>query len=427
MASTLTSTSTSCPSDHLGWASVPLDVLFVILNKLSEYVDHVRVAGVCKGWRSIAKLYNNSTQRWHRVLPPMLLFPENSKGKSRNIHSRTKMRGVLYGVSEGKTYENIQLSLPSLISRTKTKRYFFGCGHGWLAQVEHRPQCHITLLNPFRKFEIVSLPPLDIDAGSFAPQKVKNIKVILSAVPNLNRDNYVVVAFSMYGKNRIAFFKGGQKDWTYTFGPYRFIDTIFCKGDLYAVECSGSTLRVSVFNVQSIFAKKAHSWQKPMARLVIETPRFSRFGYLVESTLGNLFYIQKRWRPENGRIPRNDKRPPAKVMFSVYELAFSIDEGQLMAEAVEVTSIGDEVLFVGDNQTSASVLASYFPGCQRNSIYYADAVLNFAAGPFRRYSVVPFDMGIFNLDEKETTLEYNYKKKRWKPYILWLTPPVEGL
>ncbi|CAN6541043.1 unnamed protein product [Malus baccata var. baccata] len=315
MASTLTSTSTSCPSDHLGWASVPLDVLFVILNKLSEYVDHVRVAGVFKGWRSIAKLYNNSTQRWHRVLPPMLLFPENSKGKSRNIHSRTKMRGVLYGVSEGKTYENIQLSLPSLISRTKTKRYFFGCGHGWLAQVEHRPQCHITLLNPFRKFESVSLPPLDIDAGSFAPQKVKNIKVILSAVPNLNRDNYVVVAFSMYGKNRIAFFKGGQKDWTYTFGPYRFIDAIFCKGDLYAVECSGSTLRVSVFNVQSIFAKKAHSWQKPMARLVIETPRFSRFGYLVESTLGNLFYIQKRWRPENGRIPRNDKRPPAKTSY----------------------------------------------------------------------------------------------------------------
>ncbi|KAM1072670.1 hypothetical protein FF1_017899 [Malus domestica] len=98
-----------------------------------------------------------------------------------------------------------------------------------------------------------------------------------------------------------------------------------------------------------------------------------------------------------------------------------------MAEAVEVTSIGDEVLFVGDNKTSASVLASDFPGCQRNSIYDADAVLDFAAGPFRRFSVVPFDMGIFNLDEKETTLEYNYKKNRWKPYILWLTPPVEGL
>lgn len=62
------------------------------------------------------------------------------------------------------------------------------------------------------KFEVVSLPPLP-RLGSFLSRKNDNtkLKVVLSAVPNLDRDNFVVVAFYINEKSKIAFFKGGQK------------------------------------------------------------------------------------------------------------------------------------------------------------------------------------------------------------------------
>lgn len=48
-------------------ASLPLDVMFLILHKLFEPTDHhVRFNAVCKGWNSLAKDYcKNSTRGSH--------------------------------------------------------------------------------------------------------------------------------------------------------------------------------------------------------------------------------------------------------------------------------------------------------------------------------------------------------------------------
>lgn len=44
------------------WASLPLPVVFLVLDKMLEPIDHVHFAAVCKEWRALAKDYNHATQ-----------------------------------------------------------------------------------------------------------------------------------------------------------------------------------------------------------------------------------------------------------------------------------------------------------------------------------------------------------------------------
>lgn len=63
------------------------------------------------------------------------------------------------------------------------------------------------------------------------------------------------------------------------------------------------------------------------------------------------------------------KEKPASSKFMVCKLVLDDDNGFVVGE-VEVQSIVDDALFLGDNSPSVSVLASYYPGCQPNCIYF---------------------------------------------------------
>ncbi|KAI5353391.1 hypothetical protein L3X38_006284 [Prunus dulcis] len=82
------------------WASLPLPVVFFVLDKMLEPIDHVHFAAVCKEWRALAKDYNHATQRWRQLLP-MLMIPTRSQ----------EIKRRMYSVAEGKMY-NIELPVP---------------------------------------------------------------------------------------------------------------------------------------------------------------------------------------------------------------------------------------------------------------------------------------------------------------------------
>ncbi|BFG17314.1 hypothetical protein CerSpe_035880 [Prunus speciosa] len=63
------------------------------------------------------------------------------------------------------------------------------------------------------------------------------------------------------------------------------------------------------------------------------------------------------------------------VSFMVFKLVLNEDDGSVM-QHVQLKNIKDEALFVGTNH-SVSVLASNFPKCQLNSIYYTDDWIDF--------------------------------------------------
>ncbi|KAM5557915.1 hypothetical protein ABKV19_024976 [Rosa sericea] len=139
--------------------------------------------------------------------------------------------------------------------------------------------------------------------------------------------------------------------------------------------------------------------------------------YLVESTKGDLFHA-RRLRLYGIGIDCHTLET-----FEVGRLVF--DEENDIVEHVRVRSIGDEAFFVGDNH-SVSVLASNFPGCQPNSIYYTDDLTFFKPfGPAD--DLEPCDeIGIFNLNDNTVT-PYKSLSINWplrKPPALWIVPSI---
>ncbi|KAL6293413.1 hypothetical protein ACE6H2_001555 [Prunus campanulata] len=392
------------------WASLP--ILFLILDNLRERPDHIRVAAVCKQWRVAAKEYNRVRKRWQRELLPMLLVPTatGSKGKLK-----------LYSFPRGET-SDIELSVPcNMISMCH--------GHGWLAtmdvlekqmivpkskffwnqQLELRKQelWTITLVNPFRKAAApIRLPHLDFCYRRHASEsqcldvlrkyfkgiKPKGIpKVILSEDPTLNPDSYMVVALYR-DQSRLAFTKGGRKYWTQFCTQCQCImDAMFHKSLVFAVLERGNIISLDI-NRWSMKTKYFNLGELPFESSADE-------AYLVESTKGDLLHVR--------RLPKDDHGDCGE-RFMVYKLVFNERGGSV--QQVEMKSIGDEVMFLSENG-SISVLASNFPQCQPNSIYYMD---------FRW----PTEISNFNLED-ETITRYRYSSDI-SP-ALWIVDMFNGL
>lgn len=147
--------------------SLVADVVFHILDKLLEPIDHFCFAAVCEEWRCVAKDYNQPWWRSKAQLLPMLMMPPNgtandSSSEQQQQQTKKRLHRLLYSVSERKSY-NIRLAVPYNDK---------GCGssYGWLVstnksiieigQSEVEVIHHITLRNPFRKaLEAIHLPP----------------------------------------------------------------------------------------------------------------------------------------------------------------------------------------------------------------------------------------------------------------------------
>ncbi|XP_021801753.1 probable F-box protein At1g44080 [Prunus avium] len=404
------------------WASLPLLPVFLILDNLFEPIDHVSFAAVCKQWRSLAKDYNQATQRWrHNNLLPMLLIPneyerQGSGSKNSRHITKTNHRKALYSIAEGKIYNNIGLEVPF-------KKRSCGSSHCWFATIESVTDQGpiIALRDPFRNpASPILLPLLDVrdrnHGTCFFEFYIR--KVILSADPVLNPDNYAVVAI-FRKSNLFAFIhmKRGQcqKDWTLIRTPCPVTDVISYKNQVYLVEYQGDIMSLDVDN-------------QACSRIRIKplTPLFENFRthgstrYLVESTKGDLMHIVRVCKQTQGAY--------MNVMtesFRVYKAVFDDKDGSILQQ-VEVKSIGDDAFFIGDNH-SVSVLASNFHGCQSNSIYYTH---DFSSSYYtHRYDFR--DMGIFNLESGTITQHFSLG-----PYsdlqgyiqpVVWVVPQFNGL
>ncbi|KAL6192847.1 hypothetical protein ACLB2K_033933 [Fragaria x ananassa] len=233
------------------------DLLFLVLDKLLEPIDHVRCAAVCKQWQSLGKEYNLATQRWSRVAPMLMISGRSSTS--------------MFSVSEGKSYiKNVQL--PNKHNR------ICGSSHGWLAIVDKTSQ-DITLVNPFAQ----AMVPINL------PHFKENVsKVILSADPALNPTSYMVVA--IYNSTKLAVLRGGEQHWNCIRLPDKLFDSltdvIIYKGQIYAVSVCGKIVSI---NVNNCVINSSHSQESLDVRVFMTRSRKFRFrecdeAYLVEST-----------------------------------------------------------------------------------------------------------------------------------------------
>ena len=380
------------------WAYLPVPALKLILDELVELVDHIWFGAVCKNWCSVAKCYHQSREPGSKVLP-MLMIP--TKRKSRKKRS-------LYGISSKKVYP-FQLPLPY-------SRRCCGSTYGWIATVDRRNV--ITLFNPFKNVAPISLPRInrgDVWDDTFYERNIH--KVTLSADPATNPDDYVVATVHNQCCH-LAFIKAGQKCWTYIDyvdkGLKCFNDITFYKGLIYAV---GRWEGIVSFDLR--YSNDPSGSETIVPNILspqIFGGSYSGRAYLVKSLEGELWMVRRFL----GFCPGEDYHSSRTKSFKVYKLEVDAQGGKLL-DKLELKSLGDNILFVGDND-SISVSASYFSSClQKDSIYYTDD-FNDELIP---YQSGPFDLGFYNVKDGSFGQHYAYNPsfKRMPP-PLWVLPPL---
>ncbi|KAH0994319.1 hypothetical protein GBA52_018183 [Prunus armeniaca] len=433
------------------WASLPLLVVFLVLDKLMEPIDHVRFAAVCKEWSCLAKDYNRSTQRWS----PMLMIPTQLAKSNQTL---------VYSDFEGKIYKNIQgIELPEPMPKTEIthiynpiyNRHCCSAGYGWLAIVDcyyhyqggnRHHRVIITLSNPFSSSKAVppshiSLPPLESKDILFALSSGREVetraKVMLSADPALNPDSYAVIAF--FPGDFHIFYTGarfteeGRSIWrNHRNASFQFYDAIFYKGLVYAADHVRGSIHSFDLNLmmEEIFDYSRTCFPAQPYYDMFEHHPFCP-PYVVKSTKGDLLHVVRfcELKKEDGSSSSSSSSSSRGEYITTHFMVFKVPpfndeecESYESGEYVELESLGDEALFVGDNY-SVSVLASKFGGCQPNCIYFTDDSIN-----FRQNASIACDMGIFNLEDG--TIARHCPPSCWEkgmPTPFWITPPFRGL
>ncbi|XP_059636518.1 F-box protein SKIP23-like [Cornus florida] len=383
------------------WTELPPELLETIAGKLTILIDYIRCRAVCVKWRS-------SIPRTPLHLPcqlPWLMLPPP---RTHQTHRRS-----FFNLSTNKTH---RLDLPEI----PYHRRRCGSSHGWLVFLHESPE--IYLLNPFTRSKI-HLPPLstfpnvigfnfsDIGreyslrspAGVVYTCNLKDMrnnfikKVILSSSPSNDSDFVALAILNRTGD--LAFCKKGDKSWRCIEGSESYCeDVIYYNGLFYAVDKYGA---IAICDVCG---------PSPRVSIMDTPPQFGGdMQYLVRSM--NQFLLVTRYLDTEYDEDLFEIFVYKTVLFKVYRLNLSNSNWE------EVTNLGDQMLFLGEN-SSFALSASDFPGCEGNCIYYTDdySESNYDDAPWDH------DLGIYNLEDGTIeTFPCYHSPSGWPPPI-WITP-----
>ncbi|KAK8602393.1 hypothetical protein V6N12_052202 [Hibiscus sabdariffa] len=370
-------------------------------------VSKVSFGAVSRHWHSVFNAFLDHKRRSSRNPVPLLLILSSEESIIYSLQTKSKVSEIEF-------------------PKSCTWRCYGSC-YDWLVTVDER--LIITLSNPFKKVSSISLPHFDV--LSIVNYRYQIVKVVLSDDPLLHPDDYLVVI--IYNPhNRLAILKSGQKYWTHIeTGEVGFTDVIFHKSLVYAIGQWNSFGFIDVSGLRS----GETSWS-PKFKLLVPDNRYTR-SYLVESSMGNLYCIQRSVRNydllnSRGMIyfegPRciNDPEVLSEVgtpcftkRFRVFKLVLDDENGELL-EKKEVNHMDGDIVFVGNNGTLA-VSALDFPEGQPDSIYFTDD--NFT-DEVQYEPFGPQDNGIFHLKHINFEKYYQFKSsdKDHPPYI-WILAP----
>ncbi|KAK9273461.1 hypothetical protein L1049_018271 [Liquidambar formosana] len=338
------------------WSRLPKKLLEMIAAELEDcIVDYIQFGAVCSSWRSIA------VEKRHQInsQTPWLLFPISPIEKTHyDSYTRPdkKTRYGLLNLSNEKVYF---LDLPKEISNT---HFCIGAYQSWLLMSDEDNMSF--LLNPFTGSQV------QIPWKKIAVLSVSKFVFSSSLATHTMEEDFTVMA--IHGsKKKLAFCKPGDENWTRIEGdndPY--VDLMYYEGQFYALDQNGGVIVV------------CFGGPSPSTKLIKiqEAGSSSRYhldyNYLVGSC-GKLLLVK--------RIYNMDQT----IGFKVFELDTS------NRELVEVSQLGDRVLFVGDN-FSTSILSLNSSKCRGNCIYFADY--------YKKFPLVFHDIAAFDLCD--TSIEH---------------------
>ncbi|CAN6581038.1 unnamed protein product [Malus baccata var. baccata] len=277
---------------------------------------------------------------------------------------------VLWDAMNNKVFD-LQLKL--------SNKRFCGSSKGWLIAVDQSQT--ITLTNPLPRHKgrrmkdnsIIRLPPLTPQGEDelLMYPSICNYgvyKATISADPILFAQDCIVLVI-YEDLLHLAFIKLKDTRWTYVDRRWKMLEDVVCFQDNFYLD-----------NRRTLLS----------------------------------FHLTRRSHTKVSLIARAKK--PEDPCFKTY-LVNSNEEKLLMCEWIAMDTLLDAALFLGD-KSSVCVLASKFPGCQANCIYYnhdADR-MSFDVGPYG-----PHDFGISKPYTKDVMA---FVKNNRNPPI-WIVPTLQ--
>ncbi|KAK9286207.1 hypothetical protein L1049_014591 [Liquidambar formosana] len=344
------------------WSQLPKELLDVIAQRLQTPFDILRFRSVCSTWRSAVRPKPRRLPNRFPILP--------NDGISNTTWGFFLSKRTIFrlGFLEN-SRENPTTTPPS-------------DPNGWLIKIEEANPDRMHLLNPLSRCEFKPLPtnfPRVLDLLKFSVSELGQEYVLqymnyrpsatsMGDAANLymekvvfcpefcprsgSIDGYVLLTIHVSGK--LTMFKSGEKKWTVIDDmPSPYDDVVLFDGKFYAVDSTGRTVVVGLSSTVTLVAKSVFGGDKK---------------YLVES--GGALLLVDMYLSMDPEEDLGDGQIALYISERIVRFkVFRLDENE--QKWVEVKSIGDRVLFLGDNSTF-SASASDFSGCKGNCIYFTD-------------------------------------------------------
>ncbi|KAL6214100.1 hypothetical protein ACLB2K_013538 [Fragaria x ananassa] len=359
------------------WSLLPKELLEDVAKRLGSPFYLLRLRSVCASWRS--------------SFPP----------RPRRFPFLTN-----YGISDSTLGFHLSKRTVFLLAPPKSP-------DRWLLKIEEDVPGRSHLRNPLSRSSPCPLPEtfpkvLDLsrfrvfDLGEEYALHHVNFRPLVNALggaANLYREKVVFmwlgdessdyVLLTIHVSGQLALFKSVEKRWTIIHEmPSPYDDVILFRGQFYAVDGTGRTVRVGLDSRSpSLAANPVYGGDKK---------------FLVESS-GELLVVdmylsddQVDWDAEDevSQVQLNGCIYERTVRFKVYK----VDEGG--QKLVRMKSLGDRVLFLGDDCTF-SASASELAGCKGNCIFFMDNFFYTSGEEEGTYK--GRDIGVFDLDSGAIT------------------------
>lgn len=322
------------------WASLPKDLLGLILDKIVPVSEYIMFCSVCKSWYSIGFKNKEKQMRLrsnnHQL--PWLLLRSYKSGDC-----------YLYNLFTAKIL-SFRLRIPPLFNNQTC----MGSSHGWLFFKDEGDRSLIAA-NPLSSATI-RLPPFNATEYGKIRMIGSRVVVKLSRDPCLGSFEVVVTPIS--GLAVVAHLEYGDGFWTYSKkmeAPLKALT--FYKGRILGATKLGDIVSLDVISGEGIEIRE----EVVAPPVLLEGFSNDGCGCFVEATNGDLLMVCTR-----------EQQMAKEDAFKIYKLKIDCSNKQI--ECVPIQNLGGDSLFLGDtyrDHTAVSVLPSNYPECRPNSIYYA--------------------------------------------------------
>ncbi|KAK4429453.1 F-box protein SKIP23 [Sesamum alatum] len=386
-------------SNSVDWADLPPELLQTIATNLQTLADYIRFRAVCQNWRVAAPIAQRQLPREF----PWLMLPLSRSSNRRGFFN--PLTGNLH-----------RLILPE----ASHSRRRAGSSRGWLILIDESPS--IFLINPLTRDKI-TLPPLSsfpnvtkFDFYSIGREytirspendyyycNLKEMrdsfikKVILSGSP-YDESNFFAFAILNRHEN-LAYCKNGHDSWKIIDEARSYGEDVIYFGDaFYAVDKFGSIAICDVNYGDMPIVKYINVGQQIDGDM----------QYLVDA-MGDLLLVSRYLDFE---IDIEHYLEVCKtVKFCVYRFDWNAQKWESMA------NLDDKVLFLGEN-SSLALLASDYPGCKGNRIYFTEDY----SGTNYDSIAGDHDIGVYNLEDGSIESFPCYPRNLHWP--IWITPSL---